>query len=141
LKYQPAPPEPALGKKQGTHRSLRKTTEVMHTCLGRVVNELRQRLEWSQEELARAIGKHGGQATDHMTVSRWERGIDAPSPVKRMALGKIAAKHGHEDLADVFRAAMTAWRLVARLERCHKHRTRPTILAAAAVQVRRIPAW
>ena len=101
---------------------MKKTTEAMHTGLGKAVNELRRRLEWSQEELARAIGKHDGQPTDHMTVSRWERGIDAPLPVKRMALGKIAAKHGHEELADVFRAATSAWRLVARLDCCRKPR-------------------
>jgi DNA-binding transcriptional regulator YiaG len=110
----------ADGKKQGTNCSLKKTTEVMHNWLGRAVNELRQRLECSQEELARAIGKHGGKTTDHMTVSRWERGIEAPSPIKRMALGKIAAKHGHEELADVFRAPTSAWRLVARLNCCQK---------------------
>ena len=92
----------------------------MHTWLGRAVNELRQRLEWSQEELGHAIGKHGGHATDYMTVSRWERGIEAPSPVKRVALGKIADRHRQEDLADIFRAGTSAWRLVARLDSWQK---------------------
>jgi transcriptional regulator with XRE-family HTH domain len=75
------------------------------------------RLEWSQTELARAIDKHGNKTktTDYMTISRWERGIDSPSPAKRMALARIAAKHGHEDLAKRFRAPVVAWQLVATL--------------------------
>ncbi len=99
---------------------MRKTTQAMHAWLGKAVNDLRRRQEWSQEELARAIDRHGGRATDHVIVSRWERRIDAPSPVKRLALGKIAAKNGHEDLADIFRAGVSAWRLVSRLECAHK---------------------
>ena len=65
----------------------------------------------------RVIDKHGNKAktTDYMTISRWERGIDSPSPAKRMALAKIAAKRGHEDLAALFHAPVVAWRLVANL--------------------------
>ncbi len=100
---------------------MRKTTHAMHTWLGKAVNDLRRRQDWSQEELARAIDQHGGRATAHMIVSRWERCIDAPSPVKRLALGKIAAKHGHDDLADIFRAGVSAWRLVSRLD-CARQR-------------------
>jgi hypothetical protein len=37
-----------------------------------------------------------------------------------MALGRIAAQHGPEELTDIFQAAMSAWRLVARLECCRK---------------------
>jgi hypothetical protein len=37
-------------------------------------------------------------------ISKWEHGIDGPSPSHRMALAKIAAKHGHTDLAAIFRA-------------------------------------
>ena len=45
-------------------------------------------------ELALAIDKHPGKSktTDYMTVARWERGIEAPSPAKRMASAKILAK-------------------------------------------------
>ncbi len=99
---------------------MRKTTQAMHAWLGKAVNDLRRRQDWSQEELARAIDHYGGRVTDHVTVSRWERGIDAPSPVKRSALGKIAAKNGYEDLADIFRAGVSAWRLVSRLDCAHK---------------------
>jgi hypothetical protein len=37
-------------------------------------------------------------------ISRWERHLDAPSPSNRMALAKLAEKHGHPDLAAIFRA-------------------------------------
>jgi len=89
----------------------------MHVELGIAVCELRRRLEWSQTELARAIDKQGSKTktTDYMTISRWERGIDSPSPAKRMALARIAAKRGHEDLAKRFRAPVVAWHLVATL--------------------------
>jgi len=89
----------------------------MHVELGIAVCELRRRLEWSQTQLAHAIDKHSGktETTDYMTISRWERGIDSPSPAKRMALAKIAAKRGHEDLAKRFRAPIVAWQLVAAL--------------------------
>jgi transcriptional regulator with XRE-family HTH domain len=95
----------------------------MHAELGIAVRALRRRLEWSQTEMAQAIDKHGDKAktTDYMTVSRWERGIDAPSPAKRMALAKIAAMRGHEDLAKRFRAPVVAWQLVATL------RTEPVV--------------
>lgn len=101
----------------GTQGTVKKATEVMHVELGRAVSALRRRLEWSQAELAHAIDKHGGKtsATDYMTISRWERAIDSPSPTKRMALAKIAAKRGHEDLAKRFRAPVVAWHLVATL--------------------------
>ena len=95
---------------------MRKTTEAMHTGLGSAVCELRRRLQWSQVELAHAIDKHGARTTDHGTVSRWERGVEAPSPGHRTALAKIADKHKHEGLGDIFRASITAWRLVARLK-------------------------
>src|ERR1017187_2673084 len=75
-----------------TQGTVKKATEVMHVELGRAVSALRRRLEWSQTELARAIDKQGrgAKVTDYMTISRWERGIDLPSPAKRMALAKIS---------------------------------------------------
>jgi transcriptional regulator with XRE-family HTH domain len=89
----------------------------MHVELAIAVCELRRLLQWSQTELARAIDKHSGKTsrTDYMTISRWERGIDSPSPAKRMALAKISTKRGHEDLAKRFRAPVVAWHLVATL--------------------------
>jgi transcriptional regulator with XRE-family HTH domain len=88
----------------------------MHVGLSYAVRELRRRLELSQEELAHAIDKHGATATDHVTVSRWERGVEAPSPSHRTALAKIADRHKQKELGDIFRASITAWRLVARLK-------------------------
>lgn len=67
-------------------------------------------------ELAHGIDKHGARKTDHGTISRWERGVESPSPGHRAALAKIAAKHKHDGLADIFRAPTIAWRLVARLK-------------------------
>lgn len=95
---------------------MRKTTEAMHVGLSSAVCELRRRMEWSQVELAHAIDKHGASTTGHGTVSRWERGVESPSPGHRAALAKIAEKHKHEGLADIFRASTIAWRLVARLK-------------------------
>ena len=95
---------------------VRRTTEAMHAGLSSAVCELRRRLEWSQVELAHAIHKHGARTTDHGTVSRWERGVESPSPGHRTALAKIAEKHKQEGLADIFRASITCWRLVARLK-------------------------
>ena len=101
----------------GIQGNVKKTTEVMHLELGWAVIELRRRQEWSQTELAHAIDKHGSKTktTDYMTISRWERGIDSPSPAKRMALAKIATKRGHKDLAKRFRAPVVACHLVAAL--------------------------
>jgi hypothetical protein len=67
-------------------------------------------------ELAHAIDKHGERTTDHRTIGRWERGIESPSPGHRTALARIAEKHKHDGLADIFRASTISWRLVARLK-------------------------
>ncbi len=78
--------------------------------LNRAVCELRKRLQWSQEQLGQAIGKigkYGRRGTsDHMTISRWERGLRAPSPAKLVMLARIATKHRHSDLAAIFRAPL-----------------------------------
>ena len=98
---------------------MRKTTYVVHAKFSSAVAELRERLEVSQPELARIIdkqsarGKNGGPKTHQQTISSWENGAGVPSPRNRMALGKIAAKHGHETLAKLFRAPIATWRQVA----------------------------
>ena len=84
----------------------------MHIEIGHATCELRRRLEWSQEQLAEALTKYG-EATHPVTVSRWERGVDSPSPEKRSVLGRIADRRDHADLAEVFRAPMSAWRLAS----------------------------
>lgn len=101
---------------------MKKTTEAMHRCLGRAVVELRARMRWGQEDLAQQISRHGGRAGLMLgpsvgMISRWEHGEQAPSPAYRMALARIAAKDkATEDLAELFRAPMISWQLVARLD-------------------------
>jgi len=78
--------------------------------------ELRSRMQWGQTDLADQITKHSTltrttSTPDHCMISDWEHGRHAPSPVHRMALSKIAAKRGHEDLAMIFRASTFAWGL------------------------------
>jgi transcriptional regulator with XRE-family HTH domain len=85
----------------------------MHAELSGAICELRRRLEWSQEELAEAMAKHC-RHTHPVTVSRWERGVDAPSPQKRAALARIAQRKSYEDLAKLFRAPISVWRLRSR---------------------------
>ena len=88
----------------------------MRAELGKAVCELRRRLEWSQDHLGYAITRHGGRPrggnpeTYRLVISRWENSTRAPAPVCRMALAKIAANHGHEDLARVFRKSIAHWR-------------------------------
>ena len=49
-------------------------------------------------------GKAGGPRTYTQTISQCERHLESPSPSHRIALAKLAEKHGHPDLAAVFRA-------------------------------------
>ena len=91
----------------------------MQRGLGRAVVELRARMHWGQVDLADQIAKHGVggavmAAPEQGAISRWENGVQAPSPIYRAALARIAAKHKHDDLVETFRAPMSAWRLVGR---------------------------
>ena len=90
----------------------------MRRGLGRAVVELRARMHWGQLDLADHIAKSVGGAVmaapDQEVISRWENGVQAPSPIYRAALARIAAKHKHDDLVETFRAPMSAWRLVGR---------------------------
>lgn len=101
---------------------MKKTTEAMHRGLSNAVIELRRRMNWGQEDLARQINRHGARpgsllASTKQMISGWENGEHAPSPVYRAALGRIAEKHeATEDLAAVFRAPTIAWRLVAHVK-------------------------
>ena len=96
---------------------MKKTTEAMHRGLSRAVLELRARMRWGQADLALQIAMHGGRAgrmlpPSQEVISRWENAAQAPSPEYRRVLGNIAAKHRHDDLAETFRAPISAWRLV-----------------------------
>jgi DNA-binding transcriptional regulator YiaG len=50
------------------------------------VRSLRRKLGWSQERLARALG------VSFSTVSRWERGDGAPSPMAERLLEVITRR-------------------------------------------------
>ena len=100
---------------------LKKTTDAMQRGLSRAVVALRERMRWGQMDLATELTKQGARAKIAMTptqgtISRWEHGEQAPSAPHRMALARVAAKYGHEDLAEVFRAPVSAWRLVGRVK-------------------------
>jgi hypothetical protein len=74
-------------------------------------------MRWGQTELSDEIGKGAARAgldikPNQVCVSRWENCETAPSQQHRMVLARIAAKNGHEDLAELFRAPLSAWRLV-----------------------------
>lgn len=82
--------------------------------------DLRARMRWGQDDLAKEITKTAAKmrvaiAPNRICVSRWENGEAAPSSEHRMVLARIAAKHGHEDIAELFRAPVSAWRLVGML--------------------------
>jgi transcriptional regulator with XRE-family HTH domain len=76
------------------------------------VRELREKTGWTQEELSVALDKRlgrtaGQRATWPTTISKWERGVEAPSTAHRLALAKIAAKYGDDDLVRIFRAKIS----------------------------------
>ena len=56
-------------------------------------------------------------APEQGAISRWENGVQAPSPIYRAAMARLAAKHNHDDLVETFRAPMSAWRLVAHVNK------------------------
>jgi transcriptional regulator with XRE-family HTH domain len=54
------------------------------------VKQIRMRLQWSQERLARELG------LSYSTISRWERGLSTPSPVAARLLSQLAQAHPPE---------------------------------------------
>lgn len=93
----------------------------MHRGLSRAVVDLRARMRWGQEDLADEITKVAAKmgvpiTPNRICVSRWENMETAPSQQHRMVLSRIAAKNGHEDLAEFFRAPVSLWRLVGYVE-------------------------
>lgn len=96
---------------------VKRTTDAMRRGLSRAVVDLRARMRWSQEDLAREISKLATKmgvaiTPNRICVTRWENCETAPSQQHRMVLARIAARHGHEDIAELFRAPISAWRLV-----------------------------
>ncbi len=97
---------------------MKRTIDAMHRGLSAAIIDLRSRMEWSQEELAneicRVAAKMGSPIRpDRKTVWRWEQMEFAPNGEHRMVLARIAARLPKtEDLAELFRAPVSAWRLV-----------------------------
>ncbi|MBZ5619903.1 MAG: hypothetical protein LAQ69_14450 [Acidobacteriia bacterium] len=88
----------------------RMATRIRQRAMGDAVRTLRQRIGWTQDELAVALEKYldrisssGSVAWQGTMISKWEHGADGPSSTHRMALTKIALKYGYEDLASIFR--------------------------------------
>ena len=101
---------------------MKKTTEAMHRGLSEAVIDLRARMEWSQEFLANEMCKVATRTGIEISptrrcVIRWESMETAPSSEHRMVLARIAARHKKtEDLAELFRAPVSAWRLVGHVK-------------------------
>lgn len=94
------------------------TSKVMRRHIGRTISALREHMRVGQAEFARALGKYTeGRPPDQAQISRWERGEVLPSPAHRAALARLAEKHKKEELAEVLRAPVSAWRLVALVEK------------------------
>src|SRR5690349_13127565 len=94
----------------------------MRQGLSRAVVDLRARMRWSQEQLAQELLRAAARANLDLaarvsTISEWENAGAAPSPEYRMLLARIAANKGHEDLAEIFRAPISVWRVVAHVRR------------------------
>jgi transcriptional regulator with XRE-family HTH domain len=101
---------------------VKKTTEAMHRAVGRAITELRRTMNWSQEDLAREIRKHGTRHGHWMEappvdlISKWEHGFRAPDAEHRAALARIAANEkSTEGLVPIFHASMATWNVVSKL--------------------------
>jgi transcriptional regulator with XRE-family HTH domain len=82
---------------------------VRRQLLSKAIKTLRERVRWTQHQLAAALSKHLGKrrTTRQTTISKWEHGVQAPSAAYRIALAQIAASRAHEDLAALFRSSDT----------------------------------
>jgi len=91
------------------HNAGRRTTQARHRELGAAVVDLRLRMRWGQEDLAEQVKREALRARMKLepsqgTISRWEQRQQSPSPTYSMVLARLATRHGHDDLAERFRA-------------------------------------
>jgi len=99
---------------------MKRTTAEMHEALGEAVLELRETMKWGQADLARQITIEARRKLGlrlipaKQVISRWERGLRAPSPDYRMVLCHLALRDERtKHLADTFRLPTQAWRIAA----------------------------
>ncbi len=94
----------------------RPATDVMRMGLGAIIDDLRARMKWGQEDLAREITKRATKMDisikpNRIVISDWERGKYAPQLRHRLVLARLAAADVRtEDLAEFFRLPLGAWR-------------------------------
>ncbi len=99
-------------------RGAKPATEAMQRGLSKAVLELRARMNWSQDDLAHEMCKMAarmgvGIKPNRISISRWENGETAPSEEHRVVLARIAGRNKDTArLAELFRAPVSAWRIV-----------------------------
>jgi hypothetical protein len=89
----------------GPRSTAARSTAVAGTSIGAAILELRARMEWGQEDLAKHIRRHGGRfgtTPIRNLISAWENERQSPSRGYRIALTRIATARKHKDLARVF---------------------------------------
>jgi transcriptional regulator with XRE-family HTH domain len=96
---------------------VKRTIGAMQQGLGKAVADLRIARGWNQSDLASEIARGARTGASlkptQDRISRWETGEAAPSQEYRAALARIAANDKRsEHLAELFRAPVSAWRLV-----------------------------
>jgi len=82
-----------------------------HVCPRRLrdaVRRLRERCDWTQQQMADRLG------FDRTLIPKWEAGKRRPTPEQCWAMAQAAAEHGADDLRRVFfSAALNAHPLLA----------------------------
>ena len=107
------------------------------------VVEFRRRMKWRQRDLAQAIANFNPsrklKPPSIRTIYCWEAGTKHPSDLYAITLGRLAATHGHKDLANIFHPL---GRLITpkrkRMKRIRR-RSRIAIAVAGAPKLRKTP--
>ena len=73
--------------------------------MAEAVVELRQRMNWSLNDLIQQIADENTMrriSLPHMrTIRRWESGENRPKEMYLVVLARLALKYGHRDLAEI----------------------------------------
>ena len=97
--------EPGRGPLRRGRAPMTPAAKALRKAISAALVILRTRMRWSQDELAAEINNarpDNGKKLRRETISRWELEAAAPSPSHRVTLHRIAAAHGHHDLAGSF---------------------------------------